>query len=463
MSVIADQRLALLKGLVKTLPQSALRSLELALGMTDDAAMTEVRELISTELEFRLTRDVIFAPYLPLFKPRTDGLMGTEFEMWLITNIWRELEIAEPELYAQSRYAQRGLRPEDPHPVVFIRLVHAAADICRDQPERILRAKPSQDDLAEVREFGHYLELYRVVITTLQKLPEYLGRIDAEKAAALRLLFKDACDINPESGYRFMEVLFGNLEDGAQIIKLVATVSDRPNDRFLGNSELADFGERIVDLIETRMSELRGFIGAKGKGGSDLALAGERVAQALAQIQSFGHYVELSREGPWGKRITAAQQSMAGMVETQLKFSEKTAMEALPTQIIKIGGRIKKEVPDYTTAPRPEICQQAMNVLAFVRQVKNAALAGGFASQHAKVLQSIEGHMDAYFTELLSLANGDEPFDADALAATFERVTDMMAALCGEEKAAVARRRVASSDLMKSRGKPQDETETHAA
>ncbi len=459
MAVIADQRLALLKGLVKALPQPALRSLELALGMTNDAAMAEVRELISTELEFRLTRDVIFAPYMPLFRPRSDGLMGTEFEMWLINNIWRELELREPELYAQSRYAQRGLRPEDPLPVVFFRLVHAAADMCRDTPERLLRAKPDADDLAEIKEFGHYLALYRIVAAAVQQLPEYLGRIDAEKAAALRLLFKDASDLNLESGYRFMEVLFANLEDGAQIIKLVATVSDRPNDRFLGHSELADFGDRIVDLIETQMDDLRAFTGSRGKDRIDLSLAGARVVHILTQIQSFGHYVELSRDGPWGKRITGAQQALASIVEAQLKGAENTAMEALPTRTDKIGARVKKEVPDFTAGLRPDAFKRARDVLMFIHQIRNMALAGGFASQHSKVLQAIEGHMDAYFADLLSVANGRDAFDAEALTQAFERITDMIAALCGEEKAAVARRRVASSDLTK----PRNVSENHAA
>ncbi len=63
-------------------------------------------------------------------------------------------------------------------------------------------------------------------------------------------MFKDACAINSEGGYRFIESLFANLDDGAQVVKFVATVSDRPNDRFLAQSELADFGERILAMIE---------------------------------------------------------------------------------------------------------------------------------------------------------------------------------------------------------------------
>ena len=129
MSVIAEKRLHLLRGLVKTLPQASLRSLELALGLSKEAALIEVRELVSLELEFRYVKEAVFAPYLPLFEARADGLEAVRFPSWLLANLWRALEVHEPELYQQSRYALRGLRAEDPTPVVFFRLVTAAAAI----------------------------------------------------------------------------------------------------------------------------------------------------------------------------------------------------------------------------------------------------------------------------------------------------------------------------------------------
>ncbi|MBW8880016.1 MAG: hypothetical protein JF615_00950, partial [Asticcacaulis sp.] len=62
-----------------------------------------------------------------------------------------------------------------------------------------------------------------------------------------------------------------------------------------------------------------------------------------------------------------------------------------------------------------------------------------------------EGMLDSYFEELLGIANGEDPFDPEKVLAFFELTTDLMHALCGEEKAVVARRRVASSDLNKPR------------
>lgn len=452
MGSISESRLHLVKGLIRTLPTASLRSLELALGLTRESPLVEVRELIVHELEYRHVKEAVFAPFLPLFQRREDNINGVEFETWILDNIWSSLEARESEIYQQARYALRVWRDEDPVPVPFFRLVSAAANLCREHPEDIMRAKPRKDDAAEIAEFANYLDMHRILRTALARLPDFMGRIDAEKAAALRLMFRDACALNEESGYRFLEVLFANLQDGSQIIKFVATVSDRPNDRFLASSELADFGERILDIIDERLQDLKSLLGARNRGGDDdLGSAGARVAACLGQLQSFEHYIELSRDGPWGKRVADAHKIIAELVEGQLKAAERTLGDALPMKSERIYGRMKREVPRYEQPAKPELIARAKCVLAFVRDIRSTASSGGYASLHAKTMQGLEAAMDVYFEELLNLANGEDPVEADKAMAAFETVTDLMETLCGEEKSQVSRRRIASSDLYKPR------------
>ncbi len=423
------------------------------MGVTKDAALIEVRDLIMVEREFRNARDAVFSPYMPLFESRADGLDAVEFPEWLLANLWRALEKHEPELYQEARYALRGLRAEDPTPVVFFRLITAGATILRENPGEILPSKRERGDEAEIAEFANYLDLHRISRTVLARLPELMGRIDAEKAAALRLMFKDACAISDEGGTRFMEILFANLEDGAQIIKFVATVSDRPNDRFLAESELAEFGERILDRITESLGDLKAFMSGKSgkssaaKSGDDLHGAGERVARVLNQLQSFATYIELSRDGPWGKRIGDAHKQIADMVETQLKGAERVFQDALPLKTERVYGRVKKDVPHVEKFPKPEAVARAENVAAFIREVRATANSGGFASLHAKTVQALESMLDSYFESLLDIANGEDPFETDPVMQFFELTTDLMQALCGEDKAVVARRRIASSNV----------------
>jgi hypothetical protein len=439
----------MLKGLVRTLPQAALRSLEMALGLTNDAKMVEVRDLITAEMEFRQVREAVFAPYMPLFRSRDDGLAGVTFAPWIVNALWSALEKNESDLHAQAQFAFRSLRPEDPTPVVFFRLVTAAAHICHAAPETILPPDADAEACAAVAEFGHYLDLHRLARQVLARLDDFMGRIDADKAAALRVLFSDASDLDIQGGTRLLEIIFANLDDGSQIIKFVAIVSDRPNDRFLAMSELADFGTRILDRIETDLTGLKAFMSGRGQGCDDPGAAGDRVAQCLGQLQAFGHYVELTRGGPWGIRVSEAQKAIAGLVEHQFRSAEKALEGVMPMRVERVYGRVKKEVPDYARAPSEEILTRAHGVLVFIRKVRPIAMSGGFASLHARTAEACELTLDAYFTELLALANGEEPFDAEQLLGGFERNTDLMEALCGEEKGQLARRRVASSDLMK--------------
>lgn len=449
MGLIADKRLNLIRSLLRTLPQASLRSLEHALGMSRDEALVEVRDLISLELEYVYVKEAVFAPFLCLFQSRQDGLQGVRFQPWLLDNLWRALEAREPELYKQSRYAVRGLRAEDPTPVVFFRLVNASAAICRECPGEVLPPRATAGDAEEVAEFANYLDLHRILRGTLSRLHEFMGRIDADRATAMRLMFRDAGAANPEGGYRFMECLFANLDDGAQIVKFIATVSDRPNDRFLASSELAGFGERILDRIDDGMATLKQLMGTRHRPCEDLNAAGAQMARCLSQMQAFETYIELSRDGPWGKRIADSHKAIAEMVENQLKSAEKLLGEALPTRQERVYGRVKKDVPRLEKPAKPESVERARQTLTFARNMRNAAQSGGFAALHAKTVQTCEAMLDEYFESLLGIANGGEPFDADALMACFEVVTDLMDALCGEEKAQTARRRVASSDINK--------------
>jgi hypothetical protein len=115
----------------------------------------------------------------------------------------------------------------------------------------------------------------------------------------------------------------------------------------------------------------------------------------------------------------------------------------------RIHGRMKREVADLDTAVPPERVEQMRQVLIFIREARQIAASGGFSSLHAKVTQTLEAAMDDWFGQLLSDANSGDLNDAECAGEAFERVAELMAALCGDDKAKTARRRVAASELFK--------------
>jgi len=443
-----ERRLAMLKGLIRSLPAGALRTLETALGLTKDAGLAAVRALTATEIDRRYVCEMVFQPFVRLFEPRGDDLEGVHFPRMWLQAIWNQLEAREPEIYHEAFAELRAMREDDPVPVVFFRLVKAGADLCRAAPQTVA-GRDDPQSLAQVAELALYLDLHRIIRQTLARMPDFLGRIDAEKAAALRVMFKDAAELDAESGYRYLELIFANLEDGGQIIKFVATVSDRPKDRFLAESELAVFGERLLDHIEARVSALQQEMGTRHKPCEDLGGAGEHVAQALSRLQAFEHYVELSRDSLWGRRVAAAHKSIAGLVEQVLNSAEKQLGQVLPTRSERIHGRMKREAPDLDLAVAPAQIDHMRNTLAFIRDARPIAAAGGFSSLHNKVMQVLEAEMDEWFTSLLADANSGDLTDTGRATEAFERVAELMGVLCGEDKARTARRRVAASELFR--------------
>ncbi|MGA9658807.1 MAG: hypothetical protein WBQ60_06880 [Asticcacaulis sp.] len=450
MAAVPEDRLNVLRQLFRSLPYSALRSLEMALGLTDEVKMVEVRALITAEMEFRHIRDRVFEPFLPLFYPREDGLSGQVFNPHLLDSLWQALATHQPDLLNEARICLRALTADDTTPVIFFSLSEAAADMCRTAHPALLTPNSDADRSAQLTELAHYLDLHRLSVQILRRLGDFMGRINAEKAAALRLLFQDASAIDAASGTRFLEIVYANLDDGAQIIKFVAMVSDRPNDRFLGESELATFGTRILDHMENKLSRLtRLTTGRICDYAEDIS---ELVLQSLNQLQAFGQYIELARDGPWGLRVTKARKLIAERVEHLLNKAEKTLNDALPTYSDHVVGRLKMERLDIAQPASEDVAARALRLCRFIHNMRHIAPSGGFATLHTKVTQALEARLDAAFSELLDMTSHAGEIsalrvDAQHLGAAFERVLAMMEALCEPNKAHTARRRMASAQI----------------
>jgi hypothetical protein len=448
MSNIPPQKLSLVKGLVKTMPIGALRTLDKALALSRDAKMKQVRGLVLLELEARHVRDLVFEPYLALFQPREDGLDAEVFPNWLLNNLWRELQTNEVQLCGEAGMAARSLRDDDPTPVPFFRLVTAGARILRDDPLSVVPKGHDERDLREISEFANYLDLHRLLRQYLNRLPDWMGRIDAEKAATLRLWYKDACAFSEDAGVRFIEAIFANMDDGAMIIKIIATVADRPNDRFLAESELADFGERILLLAEERTDTFKRLMNSKSKDLGFMATAGADISRCLMALSGLEQYIELARDGPWGKRVAAAHKTIAELVEGRLKTAAGLIQGALPMKSEKVSGRVRKDYPDVRTPMDEAATTNAKAILTFLKDIKHTAANGGYASLLTKTVQEVEMVIDGYMDDLISIANHDAGLDVDAVMTLFEGVIDLIDTLFGEERAVLARRRVASSDLL---------------
>jgi hypothetical protein len=197
---MSEKRTRQLKALAKSLPQNFLTSLEAAMSVGGDANMLLARDVLRDELISRHTKSLVFAPYMPMFEDRLDGIEAVRLPKWLIDNLWRALERNEPELFLEARVVSCSLIPEETTPVVYYRLVSAAIHILKRYPKDILPAHSGDEDKACLETFMAYLELHRLVRQILAKVQDGKGHIDIQKATSLRLLYKDANAITETGG-----------------------------------------------------------------------------------------------------------------------------------------------------------------------------------------------------------------------------------------------------------------------
>ena len=176
-----------------------------------------------------------------------------------------------------------------------------------------------------------------------------------DRAAAVKVTYKDADAFAEDAGPRFIEILVANLSEPWLIVRVLSAVMDHPAERYLAVSELAGLAEHVLDDVDLRLAEFRKF---DPDGGRLAGLAaGEAIHLAGLEIVEFETAVELSREGPWGKRIAGQKQSLAELAEIRLAQIDKALDAALPLQMVKFGKGLRGH-PRLTDDPNPTALTQ---------------------------------------------------------------------------------------------------------
>lgn len=436
---LPEHKRALIRQLVRAMPVRALLSLERALGLTEDVLLGDVHDIVSMELEKHDIKAMIFRPYMPMFEGRDDGLSGVQFPVWVLDNLWKALEAHEAALFARLQTAMRGFSQSDPIPPVFTELVEVSAQMLRQRPELVLPEGYDADDQALMAEFAAYLDIYHTAREALRKMPEWLGRLTADKAVAIRILFKDAGRLVEDGGLRWLEVVFANLEDGADIMAFVGIASDRANDRFLSQSELAVFGERVLDAAEVAQRRLMPLIRTTDR----LAEAAEMALQALHLTQTTEASIELTRDGVWGQRVARIRQAVAAQVEAQIERLQPAIERALPMKAERHHGRVVGATPIVGVVPEAAMTE-VLALTGFCNHIRTGAAQGGYAVRLSQCVETGEAYLESWLEAALELyLQADTPQRA-LISGQLEALVCLTGALCGTQKAQLARRRVAS-------------------
>jgi len=444
MGELSEAKLEIVRRLIEQAPDAVVRNLLRALGADGphDAGLTRVQQLLEIEWADRIARNTTFAPIAPLCAV-AGPLAGLSFPPRTLALIWKALKQEAPSEVDAAKGYLSSWRVGDVSPDLFDRLCARAAHGLRvaEGPFKAAAAAADEGDGREV--LAGCLDIASLTRYALGLLPEWLGRIDGEKAAKLRLTYRDVAAVADDAGPRFFEMLAANLTEPWLILRVIAGVMDHPHEAYAQGSELAAFGTRLLDDIDRRVSEIAAFKPTSGRQAANIAAhAVHLVTVELTEIeQSF----QLSPEGVWGRRVAKQKKALAETIEALLHTADRAVAGALPVQTVRIGPRTARGVPRLTHEPDLDQVERAATVLTFISAVRPSASAGGFASARAKVLEELEQRLDSYVEDVLAEIRHDDGVDPDR-ARVFLGIAAELCGLARDEKAAqIVRRRAAAA------------------
>lgn len=445
MAGLSNRQRSVLGTVFATAPDHTVRRLEQAL--SDDAeqggALAEVHSLVAREWVERKVRAAVLEPVIPLCRPSPFG--DRRFPARTIPLLWMALHASLPEHVAAAEQACCGLEEGEMAPEeVYNHLCARAADALRDNEPGFAGVAAALDaDGPDARAaFVDYLDLVPMARPAIARLPEWLGKMSDERAAAARLAYKDAVARSDDAGPRLVEMLMAHLPEPWRILRVLAAIVLRANDRYLAESELGRFGEYVIDDIERRLTVFRGFDVDQGHAAG--VEAAEHLNIAALEIAEFETAIELSRDGPWGARVAVAKQTLAKLAEARLAQIDKALDQALPVQMIRFGtGR--RGFPRLTAPPDPRMTRRAEALMGFYSGSRVSSTTSGFGSTRAKAGEQLDARLDHYVEDLLEILRGPEPGDLERVHAFIEVAALLVGQARGDKAAQIVRRRAAAA------------------
>jgi hypothetical protein len=445
MAALSERKIDIVRQLVEAAPDKVVGGLHAALAETDDdSALAGVRRVVEVEVRDRRLRNGILQPVAPMCVG--DGRDGSRllFPARALACIWRGLKVIAPEGVADAAIALVDYRPGESPTEPFDSLVRLAANALRNRASRDFEqaaelcdeARPGGADL-----FALCLDLAPVVRKTIPKLPDWTAHFGEETTASARLAYKDAVAIADDAGPRFFQMLSAQLPYPWMVLRIISAVMDKPTERYLADSEMAGFGEQVMQEID---EALKAIAHLDLDAGPDAGrAAGKRVELITFQISEMETCIELSRDHGWGHDLVKHKKSLAGVVESHLRNTEKFTAAALPMQMMKIM-RVRRNVPRLNAMPDPVTTRRAMTLLTFVQEVRSSANYGGFAAARGKLLEMLGDMLDTYIEEVLDhLRTGD--VEDEAVGYAYLEVAADVSLLARDEKAAELVRRRATA------------------
>lgn len=435
MAALSTAHRAALSALIDACPDATLARLLQVVPRLQGERAVELRSIFENAGLDRRRRALAFAPILPLFRPRSDGVEGLLFPRAVLARLWSSASAEEAGILPLLEL------PEADHAAVGDRLCRAAAGAVRDRPHEIWPTdlEPQRRE-AGLMELTGCLDLAHLVRRALERLEAWLTHPDDAERAALRLLLKDAAAVSPDGAHRFMEMLFGHMDDASTVLRIVTQTSgSAARESFLGGTEMADFVSRLVLAVERRSAVEPDPMGG-AEAGRHLASELQWCAAVLAQLDIS---LEHDPQGQWTSRARSLRQALSTRLSAWFGATRKAMVVALPRERAAGAARSLRPRPVVGGDLPPGAETAALTWLSVVGQLRGAAGAFGAETERRALCEALTSELIDWADEAIQLVNGGDVPDETRALAHLERVADWLDALEAEDAARTVRRRVA--------------------
>ena len=162
-------------------------------------------------------------------------------------------------------------------------------------------------------------------------------------------------------------------------------------------------------------------------------------------LAEFERSVELTRDGPWGLRTTAARRKLAANVESRLRDLESAMGQALPMQKVRVAGRMTRAAPCLDQDPDPKAVAHAQGLFALLEATRGSAQVGGYGALHAQVSERLREKLVDYADDVVLAINAGEVADEARARAFLELAAELMEHADNVKGAQLIRRRAAAA------------------
>ncbi len=313
--------------------------------------------------------------------------------------------------------------PSTPHPraAAAARLL-GSGDIARDAY-----------DMARMMEVGPF------ILQLQQTLPKRIHALLPEHIESLKAVWETVSQDHAHCAPYLVFLLMGRLDHPWEVLRLNGAISRKMDDALISRTDAGFAGELLLSDIEDSVDRLKPMRGDQMDADTVIDCISLFGNTSTGMVREMG----IKREGPWGKRMTAARAGISSEVERMLGRASRDIVNSLP--LARKGGFGSRAIGKMADLAKTFDRLRAARAITYARVVAAArphGAAGAFSSVIDKVMSQSSERLRLFTESMLDhvpLPSDHHRANADAM---MDHSIELTRILLGGNEADLMQRRL---------------------